>query len=63
MAVQMSADKLSGWVAVGGTHPLRGLTLYGPFNTADEASEWANEELGQVGDWWIEELWAAEEKS
>lgn len=59
----MSADRIAAWVAVGGAHPLGELTLYGPFATAEEASEWANEHLAPVGDWWVAPAWGAADEA
>lgn len=41
-------------------NPVDGLRFYGPFATADEASEWAQRNSNDLSDWWIAPLDAAE---
>jgi hypothetical protein len=42
---------------VSDSHPLAELTLYGPFEDGDQAQAWAEDNVAQVGDWWLRELW------
>ena len=53
----MSGDRVVAWVVVAGGHPLDELTLYGPFEDAEAAEEWAEANVAEVGDWWLRELW------
>lgn len=58
----MPSDIIARFVAIGGSGPLSELTLYGPFDTAEEAAEWANRELSQTGDWWVAPVWKIEKE-
>lgn len=42
-------------------NPFDGVTLYGPFETSEEASEWAESNDGNF-DWWIVNLNAPEDE-
>jgi hypothetical protein len=56
----VSGDRVVAWVVIAGAHPLDELTLYGPFEDADAAEDWANVNVAGVGDWWLREVCGAE---
>ena len=56
----MSADAIGEYIVIAGAHPLAELTLYGPFDSSDDAEAWANTTVAQIGDWWIAPVWKAQ---